>query len=75
MASLQGGFRYGPRDLCSSRKRLGTTVDEMTYEEIVRITSTYKLKFSEIIDEATASGNLENAAKSVASKRAVPSVK
>jgi hypothetical protein len=73
--ALRGGFRYAPRDFSETRKRLGTTVAEFTYEEIVRLTDQYKMRFSEIIDVAAASGILETAAKSAHSKRAVPSVK
>ena len=73
--ALRGGFRYGPRDFSETRKRLGTTVAEFTYEEIVRLTAQYKLRFSEIIDMAAESGILETAAKSAHNQRLVSSAK
>lgn len=73
---LKGGFRYGHRSFVRSefndhelRKRLGTTVSVSTYEELVDLTDRYQLRFSEILDEATALGLMEKSAKALLSKR------
>ena len=73
--SLKGGFRFGHRsyltckkDEMEARKRLGTTVSETTYEELSRLADYYKLRLSQILDEATASGVIAKSAEAL-SKR------
>ena len=68
--SLQGGFRFGHRGSHSlvaqvhePRRRLGTTVSEDTYAELVRIVDRYQLRLSQILDEATSMGLIEKSAK------------
>ena len=68
--SLKGGFRFGHCGVhasdvyeAESRRRLGTTVSEDTYAELVRISARYRLRLSQILDEATANGLLEKSAQ------------
>ena len=68
--SLRGGFRFGHRGAYAvnehepePRRRLGTTVSEDTYAELVRISARYQLRLSQILDEATTNGLLEKSAQ------------
>jgi uncharacterized protein YbgA (DUF1722 family) len=72
--SLRGGFRFGHRCVhvpdaheSEPRRRLGTTVSEATYTELVRITEQYQLRLSQILDEATLRGLIERSAEMLSS--------
>jgi hypothetical protein len=72
--SLRGGFRFGHQGAHAfdvhepePRRRLGTTVSEATYTELVRITEQYQLRLSQILDEATLRGLIERSAEMLSS--------
>jgi len=74
--TLKGGFRYKhhshPPSSCHEtepRKRLGTTVSQETYAEILQLTERYKLRFSQILDEAIALGFMEKSAEALTNQR------
>jgi uncharacterized protein YbgA (DUF1722 family) len=72
--SLRGGFGFGHRGAYAvevhepePRRRLGTTVSEATYTELVRITEQYQLRLSQILDEAILRGLIERSAEMLSS--------